>query len=81
MRDITYFTRPAHSWQRRYEALRASFVERMPAQEVADRFGYTPEYIRLLRHMFKHGKIDKDRFLGTCARGENCTPACHYRNT
>lgn len=58
MRDITYFTRPAHSWQRRYEALRASFVERMPAQEVADRFGYTPEYIRLLRHMFKHGKID-----------------------
>jgi len=58
MRDITYFTRPAHSWQRRYEALRASFVERMPAQEVADRFGYTPEYIRLLRHMFKHEKID-----------------------
>jgi len=58
MRDITYFTQPAHSWQRRYEALRASFVERMPAQAVADRFGYTPEYIRLLRHMFKHEKID-----------------------
>lgn len=58
MRDITYFTQPAHSWQRRYEALRASFVERVPAQAVADRFGYTPEYIRLLRHMFKHEKID-----------------------
>jgi len=58
MRDITYFTQPAHSWQRRYEALRASFVERVPVQEVADRFGYTPEYIRLLRYMFKHEKID-----------------------
>jgi len=58
MRDITYFIQPAHGWRRRYEALRASFVERMPAQAVADRFGYTPEYIRLLRHMFKHEKID-----------------------
>jgi len=58
MRDITYFTQPAHSWQRRYEALRASFVEHVPAQAVADRFGYTPEYIRLLRHMFKHEKVD-----------------------
>ena len=58
MRDATFFTHPSHDWQRRYEALRASFVHRLPATVVADRFGYTPGYIRLLRHQFRHGKIE-----------------------
>jgi len=53
-----FFTRPKASWQRRYEALRASLVERLPAQVVADRFGYTPSYVNLLRHLFKTGKVD-----------------------
>ena len=57
-RDATYFTRPRHDWQRRYEALRASFVQRLPAVVVADRFGYAPAYIGVLRHQFCHGKID-----------------------
>lgn len=57
-RDALYFTRPKSEWQRRYEALRASFVERLPARVVADRFRYTPGYIHLLRHQFTHGKID-----------------------
>jgi hypothetical protein len=34
-----YFIRPAGPSQRRYEALRAYFVDGMPASEVADRFG------------------------------------------
>jgi len=58
MRDVTYFTNPKHDWQRQYEALRASFVERLPAKVIADRFGYSPSYIHLLRHQFLHGKID-----------------------
>jgi transposase len=58
MRDATYFTRPAHDWQRRYEALRALFVERLPIKVVADRYGYRPGYVRLLKHYFVHGKID-----------------------
>jgi len=58
MNDETYFTKPVHEWQRRYEALRASFVDRLPAKVVADRFGYTPSYINLLRHLFIHEKID-----------------------
>jgi transposase len=58
MRDASYFTLPVHDWQRRYEALRASFVERLPAKVVADRFGYTVAYIHLLRHQFTSGKID-----------------------
>jgi len=58
MRDEKFFTHPVHDWQRRYEALRASFVERLPARMVADRFGYSQNYILLLRHLFMHGKID-----------------------
>lgn len=58
VRDATFFTRPAHEWQRRYEALRSSFVERLPARVVAERFAYTEGYVRLLRHQFRHATID-----------------------
>jgi hypothetical protein len=58
LRDATFFTHPKLDWQRRYEALRASFVERQPAKVVADRFRYTPGYVHLLRHQFRTGKID-----------------------
>jgi transposase len=58
MSDEKFFLNPAHDWQRRYEALRASFVDRLPAKVVADRFGYSPAYINLLRHQFAHDKID-----------------------
>jgi hypothetical protein len=49
---------PTHDWQRRYEALRATLVDRLPSKVVADRFGYKPGYIRLLTHQFRHGKVD-----------------------
>jgi hypothetical protein len=58
MRDANFFTHPKLEWQRRYEALRASFVDRLPYKVVAEKFGYSPGYVRLLRHQFKHGKID-----------------------
>jgi len=58
MNDAKYFTHPVHDWQRRYEALRASYVERLPARIVAERFNYSPDSLRLLRDLFKHGKID-----------------------
>jgi transposase len=58
MRDASFFTKPAHGWQRRYEALRAYFVERLPAKIVAERFNLKPGYFRLLCHQFRTGKID-----------------------
>ncbi len=58
MPGAAYFTRPVHDWQRRYEALRASFVDRLSASVVADQFGYSAGYVNLLRHQFKHGMID-----------------------
>lgn len=58
MADERYFLHPKHDWQRRYEAMRASFVDRLPASVVAERFGYSPAYVNLLRHQFIHDKID-----------------------
>jgi len=58
MRDANFFLHPEHEWQRRYEAIRASFVDRLPAKIIADKFGYSPGYIHLLRHQFIHEKID-----------------------
>ena len=58
MGDITYFTHPQHDWQKRYEAMRASFVDRLPDKVVADKFGYSHGYFRVLKHQFRKGKID-----------------------
>jgi transposase len=62
--DATYFTKPKQAWQRRYEALRASTVERLPAQVVAARYGYNVNYVYVLRHMFKTGKIQFEEPVG-----------------
>ena len=58
MIDKSFFIHPTFEWQRRYEALRASFVERIPARIVAQKFNYSESYVRLLRHLFMHGKLD-----------------------
>jgi transposase len=58
MNDANYFTNPTSDWQRRYEALRAAFVERLPDKLIAERFGYSPGYVCQLRFQFRHGKID-----------------------
>ena len=55
MADETFFRQPNHDWQRRYEALRASFVHRLPARVVADRFGYSPAYVNLLSKLGYRG--------------------------
>ena len=53
--DASYFKFPKADWQRRYEALRASFIERLSAGAVAQRFGYKKSYVYLLRHLFNTG--------------------------
>lgn len=58
MRDVNFFTKPVDKWQRKYEALRASFVDRLPDHIVAERFGFSVGYLRVLRHQFRHEKID-----------------------
>jgi transposase-like protein len=47
------FLEPTDPTHRQYEALRAYFVEGIPSQEVAQRFGYTPGSFRVLCHQFR----------------------------
>jgi transposase len=48
-----YFLEPANVNQRRYEALRAYFVDGLRSAEAAKRFGYTPGSFRVLTHQFR----------------------------
>jgi hypothetical protein len=52
-----YFLHPAGSSQRRYEALRAYFVEDIPASEVADRFGYSTASVHQMATLLRGGKM------------------------
>jgi transposase len=52
-----YFAHPRSPGQKQYEALRAFYVDRLPARVVADRFGYTLPSFNTLRHKFKTHKL------------------------
>ena len=52
-----YFLTPAGASQRRYEALRAYFVDDMPAAEVADRFGYSTASVHQMATLLRTGKL------------------------
>jgi Transposase DDE domain len=66
------FIEPANATHRRYEALRAYFVEGLSGVEVARRFGYTPGSFRVLVHQFRR---DPDRpFFAPPARGPQAAP-------
>ncbi|HUO70957.1 MAG TPA: hypothetical protein VMU39_09285 [Solirubrobacteraceae bacterium] len=51
-----YFAEPAEPAQRRYEALRAYFVEELPAVEVAARFGYSPAVVHQMASELRQGR-------------------------
>jgi transposase len=48
-----HFLTPANTAHRRYEALRAYFVEGLSSKKAADRFGYSPGSFRGLVHQFR----------------------------
>ena len=50
-----FFLEPGQSAHRRYEALRAIFVEGLPLNQVAHRFGYRPSALRSLVSRFRSG--------------------------
>jgi transposase len=52
-----YFTAPAGTAQRRYEALRAYFLDGMPAAEVADRFGYSTASVHQMATLLRKGRL------------------------
>jgi len=53
-----YFIEPSVPAQRRYEALRAYFVEEAPAAEVAERFGYSTATLHQLAAELRAGRTE-----------------------
>ena len=49
-----FFLQPRSTFHRRYEALRACFIEGRPPAEVAARFGYKPAALNVLISRFRH---------------------------
>ena len=52
-----YFAHPQSAGQKQYEALRAFYVDKLPARVVADQFGYTVASFNALKQKFKTGKL------------------------
>jgi hypothetical protein len=66
------FLQPANSTHRQYEALRAYFVDKLPSQEAARRFGYSPGSFRVLVHGFRQD-LSRPFFLPP-AKGPKASP-------
>ena len=53
MPDESFLVHLVDEWQRRYEALGASLVDRLPAKVVADRLHYSVAYMSPFGKRFK----------------------------
>jgi len=62
-----YFLHPTDPMQKRYEALRASFVDNLSAQELARRYDYSIHTVNALRRDFKAGSLPP--FFSPLVRG------------
>ena len=69
-----FFLSPEKPLHRQYEALRAYFVERLPSDEVAKRFGYSPGAFRVLCHQFRRDQERQARFFKDVQRGPRAAP-------
>lgn len=50
---LRYFQQPDGTFHRRYEALRAYFLQRRPLREIAAQYGYTYDSLRQVIHEFR----------------------------
>ena len=66
------FLEPTNSTHRRYEALRAFFVEGLSGAEVATRFGYSPGSFRVLVHQLRQNP--QRSFFLPPAKGPHAAP-------
>ena len=77
-RDRQFFLEPQQTFHRRYEALRAVFVEGQPLELVAVRFGYKASALQSMVSRFRAGRrggVTPPFFARTAADG----PAGHRR--
>ena len=67
----TFFLSPEGPLHRRYEALRAYFVEELPSAEAALRFSYSPGAFRVLCHQFRHHPEKRSAFFRSLPRAHS----------
>ena len=67
-----FFTQPSSPRQRQYEALRAFFVDKLPAADVARRFGYSKGSLHVLCHLFRQRRLPE--FFATARKGPKSQP-------
>src|SRR5262249_26384167 len=70
-----FFAAPEATRQRQYEALRAYFLDNLPAADVAARFGYSTASFRALCHQFRHESALRAGFFQTPRPGPRQAPA------
>lgn len=73
--EAKFFLGPEFPLQRQYEALRAFFVEELPGPEVARRFGYSPNALRVLCYQFRHDPDKPSAFFQQPKPGPRHAPA------
>ncbi len=54
---VDYFLHPRATNHRRYEVLRAYFIDRLSTEEIARRFAMVPGSVRVLATLFRQGKV------------------------
>jgi transposase len=70
-----FFLDPDATRQRQYEALRAYFLDKRSAADVAARFGYSTAAFRSLCHKFRHDSALRAGFFQTPRPGPRHAPA------
>ena len=66
------FLKPSNPTHRQYEALRAFFVDQLPAQQAAKRFGYSYGSFRVLCHEFRQNP--ERTFFQSASKGPRTAP-------
>ena len=74
-KEANFFLGPASPLHRQYEALRAFFVEELPGPEVARRFGYSANALRVLCYQFRHDPHKRSSFFQHPKPGPRQAPA------
>lgn len=70
MNQNLFFTRPASPAHRRYEALRAFYVDGLPYNKAAEKFGLSPAYLKKLMSEFTSSlKDDQNPFFPAKKKG------------
>jgi len=70
--DKTFFLNPTLSLQKKYEALRASYVDNLPDEEVAKKFGFTYYSFKSLKRDMKQA-VGTDFFIPSKPKGNSVT--------